>query len=144
MGIFCAPTFAKISVFSGVLYVTFTGVGSDYFCSWSTHFETTFFKPNDLFAELLNRTKAMTDYYDCATFTTKLLDFLTTFSLKRLIANCEDFINEQNFWFDVCGDREAKSDHHSGRIVLYSGVNKAFNSGKINDALKLLLSSFFR
>ena len=113
MGFFGAPSLAQVSIFGGVLHIAFSRVCSDHLCRRTAHFEAAFFEPHHFFAQLLYCTKSMAHDNDRASFAAKLLDFFAALTLEGLIANSEHFVDQQNLWLNMCGDRETEPNNHA-------------------------------
>ena len=58
------------------------------------------------------------------------------FALKTHVANCQDFVNQQDFWFQVGRYAEGQSYVHPARIALDGRIEKTLHFGKGNDLVE--------
>src|SRR5215213_7260735 len=80
----------------------------------------------------------MRDEHDRRAALLQLRDSLNTFLLKRRIADCQDFIQQQNIRIEVGSDRETQTYIHAGRVTLHWCINELPELGKLHDAVQLL------
>src|SRR5215468_1379166 len=80
----------------------------------------------------------MTDEQNGSTFTLRnALHFAERFFLKEGITDCEDFIDDKDFRFEMGRDCECKPHVHSTRVPFHRGVEKFFDLGKIHNLVEL-------
>ena len=79
----------------------------------------------------------MTDHENRATLATELLDLLRALALECLVADREDFVDQQDLRFDVGGNRKSESHDHARREILDWCVDELFKTSELNDAVEL-------
>ncbi len=67
----------------------------------------------------------------------QLINSLETPRLKLRVANCQDFIEQEDVRIQMCRDRKTESQIHTWRITLDRRINKRGHTGKIDDAIQL-------
>ena len=127
-----------------MLCVAAARVCSNHFCCRAFHPKLALFQPHDLFAQCLQRAKAVANNNNCAALAAKLLNLFAALALKLLVANGKHLVNQQDLGFYVGGNREAQAHGHARRIVLYRGVNEPLQTSKFDDAVELAVDIFFR
>ena len=72
-----------------------------------------FVKKYNALAQIADRRHIVAYKYDCPSFLGNFPHFSHAFLLKLGIAHGEDFIYDENFRFQMCGNCEAKAHEHT-------------------------------
>ena len=99
-------------------------------------YEPTRIQPNCLVAKLTNLSGIVRDDKNGATFGLELGDAFETFSLKRVVADRQDFVDQQYFWSCMDGDRKAQAHLHSGAVGADGVVDERLKLRKGDDRIK--------
>src|SRR6185437_14874334 len=59
-----------------------------------------------------------------------VLHFANTFLLEQYVADGEDFVDEEDFGFEVGGDGEGEAHAHAAAVMLERRVDEALDFGK--------------
>ncbi len=85
------------------------------------------------FADLLRR---MRDKDDRLALLLERADLVHALALERLIADGENFVNEEHLGVDVHGNRERETHVHAGRIELHLGVDELADPRELDDVVE--------
>ena len=58
------------------------------------------------------------------------------FLLKARIADGQGFVDDEDFGFEMSGDREGQTHVHAARIMLDRGIQKLADFGKLDDGIE--------
>jgi hypothetical protein len=89
--------------------------------------------PEDAVAEAANLIELMSDKDDGAAGAGDIAHFAEAFFLEIDVADGEDFIDEENFRFEMSGNGESEADIHAGGVVLDWSVDEFFELGEGDD-----------
>src|SRR5579884_2778294 len=93
--------------------------------------------PEDAIAEAADLIELMGDEDDGAAGAGDVAHFAEAFFLEVDVADGEDFIDEEDFGFEVSGDGEGETDVHAGGVVLDGGVDELIEFGEGDDFVEL-------
>src|SRR5579863_8242638 len=79
----------------------------------------------------------MRDENDGAALVGDFAHFAEAFFLEGDVADGEDFVDEEDFGFEVCGDGEGEADVHAGGVVFHGGIDESFDFGEGDDLVEL-------
>ena len=65
------------------------------------------------------------------------LHFAKAFSLERSVADGQDFVDEQDFRFEMRGHGEGEAHVHAAAIVLHRGIDEMLDVGEGDDLVEL-------
>src|SRR5579885_2869087 len=88
-------------------------------------------------AEGVDGSHAVRDEDDGAAGAGDIAHFAEAFFLEVDVADGEDFIDEEDFGFEVSGDGESETDVHAGGVVLDGGIDELFEFGEGDDFVEL-------
>lgn len=78
----------------------------------------------------------MTDKQHGAPFSGDIAHFAEAFFLEGGIAHSQDFIHQQDLWFEVGGNGERQAHVHAAGVALDWGVEEFFDFGKGDDLIQ--------
>ncbi len=67
---------------------------------------------------------------------TNVLHFANTFLLEQHVADGEDFVDEEDFGFEVSGDGEGEAHAHAAAVMLEGRVDEALDFGESDDLVE--------
>jgi len=89
-------------------------------------------------AELSDGGHVVGDEQNSAAFVGDFLEFTETFFLELDVADGEDFVDDQDFRVEMCGDGEGEADVHAGGVTLDRRVEEFVDGGELDDVIELL------
>src|SRR5207248_7624159 len=93
--------------------------------------------PQDALAEAANLVELMGDEDNGAAGAGDVAHSAEAFFLKVDVADGEDFVDQEDFRLEMCGDGESQADVHAGGVVLDGSVNEFFEFGEGDDFVEL-------
>src|SRR5881398_968769 len=106
-------------------------VGGDDFVGGAVLADVAVVDPDDAAAEAANLIELMGDEDDGAAGAGHVAHFAEAFFLEVYIAHGQDFVDEEDFGFEMRGDGERQADVHGGGVVLEGRVNEFFEFDEI-------------
>jgi len=88
-------------------------------------------------AELRHGLHLMRDEQDRPARLAEILHAAEAASLELRVSHCQHLVNDKNFAFEMCCYSKSKPHIHPPTVALDWGIQEFFNSGKINDLVKL-------
>jgi hypothetical protein len=88
-------------------------------------------------AQRLDRGHVVAYEHNRPAFTRNISHFSKTTFLKRLVANREYFVNQQDFGFKMRGDRKRQSYEHPTRVAFDGSIDESIDLGERNDLVEL-------
>jgi hypothetical protein len=102
----------------------------------ATHADVAVIDPHDTMAKAANLIELMADEDDGATGAGDVAHLAETFFLEIDVADGKDFIDEENFRFEVGGDGEGEADVHAAGIVFNGSIDEFFEPCKGDDFIE--------
>src|SRR5689334_25365490 len=81
----------------------------------------------------------MTDEQHCTSTSRNVLHLVQALLLKRVIANRQHFVNDENLRLQMRGDRKREAHVHAAAVAFDGCVDKLLDFGKRDDLVKLAL-----
>jgi hypothetical protein len=66
-----------------------------------------------------------------------LVDAVEALRLERGVADRQHFIEQEDVWLEMSGNREAEANVHPRRVVLHRHVDELTHAGKVDDSFEL-------
>jgi len=93
--------------------------------------------PHHTLTQATNLIHLMADENDCAAAAGNVLHFAEAFFLEGGVADGEDFVDEEDFGFEMRGDGEGQPHAHAAAVMLEGRVDEAFDFGEGDDFVEL-------
>jgi hypothetical protein len=112
-------------------------VGGDYFVGGTVLADLAVVDPDYAVAEAADLVELVRDEDDGAAGAGDVAHFAEALFLEVDVADGEDFVDEENFGFEMGGHGEGQADVHAAGVVLDRGVDKFFEFGEGDDFVEL-------
>jgi hypothetical protein len=93
-------------------------------------------------AESLHGSKAVANEDNGSASMYDFVQLAETLSDKGGVANREHFIDKQNLWIKVSGDRECQSHLHPAAVPFHRNIDEGFDSSKGDNFVEAPLDAF--
>src|SRR6185437_15388954 len=114
----------------------FAKIGAYNFVCGTILFDSPRVQKNTTAAQARYRRRAMTHEQDCPPAARHFLDFSQALLLKSSVADGEDFVDEEDFGFEMRGDGEGEAHAHAAAVMLEGRVDETLDFGKGDDLVE--------
>jgi len=117
-------------------------VGLEHFIHGTVHDELAMIEPERAGAKTLQRAEGVGDAEDGAALIADFENLVDAFGLELLVADGEDFINDENLRIEIDGDGEGEAEHHTVGIGAERLVDEIVEFGKVDNGFVKIAGLF--